>query len=129
MKILVIEDNASNLKLVTDLLRKQDYVVVEAMDAEKGIQLARDERPDLILMDIQLPGMDGLTATRRLKNWDLTRDIPIIALTAFAMKGDERRILMAGCDDYIAKPIRYKVLLERIETLLSENQAMREADD
>ncbi|MDQ6958047.1 MAG: response regulator [Mariprofundaceae bacterium] len=119
MKIVIIEDNPTNMKLVSVLLKKQRYEVFEATDAEAGIQLARDELPNLILMDIQLPGMDGLTATQVLRNDERTKGIPIVALTAFAMKGDEERMLATGgCDAYIAKPIRYKMFLKTIASVL-----------
>jgi len=93
------------------VLQSAGHTVLSATDAEAGLTLARDERPNLILMDIQLPGMDGLEATGLLKRDDATRAIPVIALTALAMKGDEERIRAAGCDDYIAKPMRYKEFL------------------
>jgi len=119
MKILVIEDHPVNMKLASDLLTQTGYVVLQASDAETGIRMARQDAPRLILMDIQLPGMDGLTAARLLKNDAKTRDIPIIALTAFAMKGDEERILATGCcDAYIAKPIRYKIFLETVASFM-----------
>ncbi len=123
MKILIIEDNPANMKLSSDLLAKVGYEVLEAFDAETGIAMARDQAPDLILMDIQLPGMDGLTATRRLKGEHATMDIPIIALTAFAMKGDEEKMLASGCDGYIAKPIRYKEFLATVESFLARPDA------
>ncbi len=110
-KILVVEDNPTNMKLVVMLLGRGGYTVIKAMDAEAGLALARTEQPDLILMDIQLPGMDGLAATALLKADEATRAIPVIALTALAMKGDEERILAAGCDGYIAKPLAYKEFL------------------
>jgi CheY-like chemotaxis protein len=103
--VLLIEDNVLNLKLVKTLLEFNKYAVVTAEDAEKGIQLARDLHPDLILMDLQLPGMDGLEATRRIKKDPDLEDIPIVALTSFAMEGDEERALSAGCNGYIPKPI------------------------
>src|SRR3954471_17493044 len=109
--ILVVEDNAANLKLATFLLESAGHTVISAPDAEVGLARARDERPSLILMDIQLPGMDGLEATALLKRDVVTRDIPVIALTALAMKGDEERIRAAGCDGYIAKPLDYKSFL------------------
>jgi len=119
MKILVIEDHPVNMKLTSDLLAKTGYTVLQASEAETGIRMARQDAPRLILMDIQLPGMDGLTAARLLKNDERTRDIPIIALTAFAMKGDEKRILATGCcDAYIAKPIRYKIFLETVASFM-----------
>src|SRR5687768_18169163 len=116
--ILIVEDNATNMKLSTFLLESADYTVVAATNAEAGLTLAREQHPDLILMDIQLPGMDGLQATALLKSDEATRDIPVIALTALAMKGDEERILAAGCDGYIAKPLAYKDFLATISAQL-----------
>src|SRR3954470_545325 len=107
-RILVVEDNPTNMKLVTMVLGRAGHTVIGARDAEAGLTLARDEHPDLILMDIQLPGMDGLQATAVLKGDAATRGIPVIALTALAMKGDEERIRASGCDGYIAKPLAYK---------------------
>ena len=117
--ILVIEDNPSNMKLAVFLLEKEGYEVVQAVDAEEGIRTARQRLPDLILMDVQLPGMDGLAATRLLKADSATRHIKIIALTAFAMRGDQEKIKAAGCDAYIAKPIRYKEFLKVVAQFLS----------
>ena len=113
-KVLVIEDNVANMKLATFLLESAGHTVLAAHDAELGLTLARSERPKLILMDIQLPGMDGLEATRQLKEDDATRAIPVFALTALAMKGDEERIRAVGCDGYIAKPLDYRVFLKTI---------------
>jgi len=118
-RILVIEDNPSNMKLVALMLDAIGHSVIEAYEAVEGIRLAQAERPDLILMDIQLPGMDGLEATRRLKADPLTQNIKVVALTAFAMKGDEERMRAAGCDDYIPKPIRHADFVGRISGLLS----------
>jgi two-component system cell cycle response regulator DivK len=118
--VLVVEDNAANMKLTTFLLESAGHTVLSASDAEAGLTLARDERPALILMDIQLPGMDGLRATALLKRDAVTRDIPVIALTALAMKGDEERIRAAGCDGYVAKPIAYKEFLATIATRLRQ---------
>ena len=109
--ILVVEDNAANMRLSTFLLESAGHTVVAATSAEIGLTLALECRPDLILMDIQLPGMDGLEATALLKKNEATRGIPVIALTALAMKGDEERIRAAGCDGYIAKPLAYKDFL------------------
>lgn len=117
-KILIVEDNAVNRKLVEVILSKAGYAVLPAADAEQGIALARSAHPDLILMDIHLPGMDGLAATRLLKGESATRGIPIMALTALAMKGDEERILAAGCDAYLSKPIRHGALLEAVAHFL-----------
>ncbi len=106
--ILVVEDNPTNMKLAITLLEASGHTVLTATDAEAGLTMARAQRPSLILMDIQLPGMDGLEATKQLKGDATTRGIPVIALTALAMKGDEERIRAAGCDGYIAKPMRYQ---------------------
>src|SRR4030088_867608 len=113
-KVLIIEDNAANMTLATFLLQSAGHSVLSATDAETGLTLARAQQPDLVLMDIQLPGMDGLEATALLKTDASTRDIPVIALPALAMKGDEERIRGAGCDGYIAKPLAYKDFLATI---------------
>ena len=110
-KVLIVEDNPANMKLATFLVQSAGHTVVSATNAEDGLTLALGDQPNLILMDIQLPGMDGLEATGLLKQADATRDIPVIALTALAMKGDEERIRAAGCDGYIAKPMRYQEFL------------------
>jgi len=104
-KILVIEDNQMNMMLVRDLLQLEGYTVLEAMDAEKGVELARKHLPDLILMDIQLPGMDGLEATRIICQDPVLKMVPVVALTSYAMKGDEQMAREAGCAGYIAKPL------------------------
>jgi len=119
-KILIVEDNPANMKLATFLLQSAGYTVINATDAEAGLTLARDEQPNLILMDIQLPGMDGLEATALLKQGSATRAIPVIALTALAMKGDEERVRAAGCDGYIAKPMRYQEFLATIAFQLDQ---------
>jgi len=130
-KILIIEDNPANMKLASLLLRSANHFVLCATDAESGLTYARKEKPELILMDIQLPGMDGLAATRILKKDPNTSNIPIIALTAMAMKDDEEKTRVAGCDAYIAKPLRYKELYDTINNLLdnftsSSNQLTKE---
>jgi two-component system cell cycle response regulator DivK len=112
--VLIVEDNADNLKLATFLLQSAGHTVISASNAEAGLALARSDHPELILMDIQLPGMDGLEATGLLKKDERTRSIPVIALTALAMKGDEERIRAAGCDGYIGKPMRYKEFLAAV---------------
>jgi len=121
-KILIVEDNATNMTLAVFLLQSAGYTVLSATDAEAGLTLARNERPNLILMDIQLPGMDGLQATALLKGDEATRAIPVIALTALAMKGDEERIRAAGCDGYIAKPMRHREFLATIAAQLAEHE-------
>lgn len=117
-RVLVIEDNSANMTLALFLLESSGHTVFTAIDAESGVASARAEQPHLILMDIQLPGMDGLEATALLKADPSTCDIPVIALTALAMKGDEERIREAGCDGYIAKPIRYQDFLATIANQL-----------
>jgi two-component system cell cycle response regulator DivK len=113
-RILLIEDNATNMAMAVFFLESAAHTVLTATDAEAGLTLARDQQPDLILMDIQLPGMDGLEATVLLKKDQATHKIPVIALTALAMKGDEARIRAAGCDGYIAKPMRYREFLATV---------------
>lgn len=118
-KILIVEDNPDNMTLTVLLLESAGHAVLSAVDAEAGLTLARDEQPDLILMDIQLPGMDGLEATALLKRDEVTSAIPVIALTALAMKGDEERIRAAGCDGYIAKPMGVKDFLTTVAAHLA----------
>jgi len=118
-RVLVIEDNPANMTLATFLLESAGYGVLTAIDAETGLTIARADKPDLILMDIQLPGMDGLEATAILKADAQTASIPVIALTALAMKGDEERIRAAGCDGYIAKPLAYKEFLATVKAQLA----------
>lgn len=118
-RILIVEDNPANMTLAVFLLESAGHVVISATDAEAGLTLARDAQPQLILMDIQLPGMDGLEAIRLLKQGEATRAIPVIALTALAMKGDEERIRAAGSDGYIAKPLAYQDFLAEISTHLA----------
>jgi two-component system, cell cycle response regulator DivK len=117
--ILVVDDNDVNLELVRDLLEDQGYRVRVAIDANDAIAVLHDFRPRLILMDIQLPGMDGLTLTRMLKANPSMRDIRIVGLTGYAMAGDEERILAAGCDGYLAKPIDTRRLPGVISSMLS----------
>ena len=117
--MLVVEDNPANMTLAVFLLKSAGHTVLSAKDAEAGLAMAKAQQPDLILMDIQLPGMDGLQATAHLKQDAGTRTIPVIALTALAMKGDEERIRAAGCDGYIAKPMRYQEFLTAIAAQLA----------
>lgn len=113
--ILVIEDNELNMKLMRGVLSIGDYQLIEAFDAETGIRLARKQKPFLILMDIQLPGMDGLEATRIIKTDSKLKDIPVVAITGFAMQGDREKALESGCDDFITKPFDVEDLLRTIE--------------
>ena len=109
-RILIVDDNATNLKLVAYLMKNHGYTVETALDAESAIEAIRVNHPDVILMDIQLPGIDGLELTRRLKADPKTADIKIIAVTAYAMKGDQEKAFDAGCDGYVTKPIDTRAL-------------------
>lgn len=117
--VLVVDDNPSNLKLTTFLLEWAGHTVLQTGDASRAIQLAHAHRPDIILMDVQLPGIDGLAATRLIKSDERLCHIPVIALTAFAMQGDEERILASGCDAYISKPIHHETLLQTLESVIA----------
>ena len=121
-KVLVIEDNQLNMKLVKTLLKLLKIEVIEAETAEKGIRLANGCKPDLILMDIQLPGMDGLEATRRIRKKHELNTIPIVALTSYAMQGDEDKAIQAGCCGYITKPIDTRIFLKNIVDYLGESE-------
>lgn len=124
--VLVIDDNPVNLKLASEVLEFEGYKVAKAVDAESALELIKNSQPDLILMDIGLPGMDGLTLTKKLKANDLTKHILIIALTAFAMKADESKAIEAGCDGYMAKPINTRTLPKQIAKIL-ENKLKNNA--
>jgi two-component system cell cycle response regulator DivK len=119
-RILIVEDNDLNLKLFRDLLGAHGYETIETKEGLEAIVLTKSQRPDLILMDIQLPEISGLDVTRRLKADDSIRDIPIIAVTAFAMKDDEEKILAAGCEAYISKPISIMPFLQTVRKFLGE---------
>ena len=121
--ILIVEDNELNLKLLEDVLEYHGYATVVTGLGEAAIQLAREHRPDLILLDIQLPDIDGTEAARRLKADPRTRAIPIVAVTAFAMPGDRAKILASGCDAYVAKPIRIVEFLELVARHIDEPEA------
>jgi len=112
--VAIVEDQKANMKLVSAILAQAGYDILPAFDAIEGVPLIQEHIPDLVLMDIHLPGMDGLEATRILKNDTTTKHIPIVALTARAMEGDREQILAQGCDDYLSKPIRYKELLDLV---------------
>jgi two-component system, cell cycle response regulator DivK len=117
-KILIVEDNELNMKLFHDLLEVHGYETLQTKDGREALQLAREHRPDLILMDIQLPEVSGLEVTKWIKADDELKSIPVIAVTAFAMKGDEEKIRSGGCEAYIAKPISVNSFLETIQTVL-----------
>lgn len=118
-KILMVEDNEMNRDALSRRLERKGYEVITAVDGEEGIQLAASEKPDLILMDMSLPLVDGWTATSAIKSAPDTQNIPIIALTAHAMTGDREKALAAGVDDYDIKPVEFRRLLGKIEALLS----------
>jgi CheY-like chemotaxis protein len=126
-RILVVDDNLVNLKLAAAILAADGHVVIRAMDAEQAQVCLAAELPDLILMDIALPGMDGLTLTRRIKADARLRHIPVIALTAFAMKGDDQKARDAGCDGYITKPIDTRALPGLIADALRQSAGRRDA--
>jgi two-component system cell cycle response regulator DivK len=117
--ILIVEDNDLNMKLFHDLLEAHGYNTLQTKDGMEALKIAREQRPDLILMDIQLPEVSGLEVTKWIKEDDELRSIPVVAVTAFAMKGDEEKIRQGGCEAYIAKPISVAQFLETVESLLN----------
>jgi two-component system cell cycle response regulator DivK len=121
-RILLIEDNELNRDMLSRRLQKRGYEVVTAVDGETGVTAAQAEAPDLILMDISLPGIDGWEATRQLKTAPQTRHIPIVALTAYAKPGDREKAMSVGCDDYDTKPIELVRLLEKIKVLIDQGR-------
>ena len=118
-KILLVEDNEMNRDMLSRRLERKEFEVIIAVDGQAGINMAASEAPDLILMDLSLPVIDGWEATRQIKANPATQSIPVIALTAHAMAGDEEKALQAGCDDYDTKPVNFQRLLGKIETLLN----------
>ena len=118
-RILCVEDNPQNMRLVRKILQHQGFEVIEAVDGLTGVDLAHKEKPDLILMDINLPDIDGLEATARIKANPELQSIPVVALTANAMYGDEERALAAGCDGYISKPVSRAKLVEQVAQYLN----------
>jgi len=119
-KILLVEDNEINRDMLSRRLERRGYRVATALDGQQGVSMAGLEAPDLILMDMSLPVLDGWEAARRLKAAPETRSIPIIALTAHAMVGDREKAIESGCDDYDTKPVEFQRLLEKIETILTK---------
>ncbi|HIJ89940.1 MAG: response regulator [Desulfobulbaceae bacterium] len=120
-KIVIIEDNPANMKLIVFLLNGAGYEVLPAVDAEIGLMLIREHLPTLVLMDVQLPGMDGLTATRLIKADPTIAHIPVVALTSHAMKGDEETMRDAGCDNYLPKPFHHQDFLAMVRKMLGES--------
>lgn len=118
-RILVVEDNRDNMTLIVDVLQSLDYQVLEATDGEQGVTIARQEKPDVILMDLSLPKLDGWTAASIIKSEAALKHIPIIALTAHAMVGDRERAIEAGCDDYLSKPINLRELVNKLTLYIS----------
>ena len=125
--VLIVEDNELNMKLFHDLLDAHGYQTLQTRNGMEALELAREHRPDLILMDIQLPEVSGLEVTKWLKEDEALRDIPVVAVTAFAMKGDEERIREGGCEAYISKPISVATFLETIRQFVGEAQKDGEA--
>ncbi|MEK6725868.1 MAG: response regulator [Deltaproteobacteria bacterium] len=119
-KILIVEDNEMNLKLIRTVLKAKGFLLAEARDGEEALKMAVAERPDIILIDIQIPKIDGLEVTRRIRAIDDLKDRQIIAITAHAMEGDRNKILEAGCDGYIAKPINTRTFIDEIEAILKQ---------
>lgn len=122
MHVLIVDDNATNLKLASEVLEMDGHRVSRAADADEALAALQCERPDLVLMDIALPGMDGLELTRRLKSDPAFAALPIVALSAFAMKGDQEKALAAGCDGYITKPINTRAFSSQVLAYLSERE-------
>jgi two-component system, cell cycle response regulator DivK len=122
-KVLLVEDNEMNRDMLSRRLIRRGYEVVFAVDGQQGVDMARSEKPDIILMDMSLPVMDGWEATRRVKSDEASRSVPVIGLTAHAMSGDREKAIEAGCDDYDTKPVELDRLIEKIERLLSTHKA------
>lgn len=119
--VMVVEDNEKNRKLMRVILKAKGYSVIEATTGEEAMTILKNQKPDIILMDIQLPGIDGLTLIKQIKGAVVTKDIPIIAVTAYAMKGDEQKILDTGCDAYMSKPINTQELPLIVEKYIKKN--------
>lgn len=120
--VMVVEDNEKNRKLMRVVLKAKGYNIIEAATGEEALNLLKNQKPDIILMDIQLPGIDGLTLIKQIKASVVTKDIPIIAVTAYAMKGDEQKILDTGCNAYVSKPINTQELPLIVEKYIKKNE-------
>jgi len=119
-KVLLVEDNDMNRDMLARRLTRRGFQVICAVDGQQGVDLTRSEKPDIVLMDMSLPVLDGWEATRRVKADDATRNVPVIGLTAHAMSGDREKVLEAGCDEYDVKPVELDRLIEKIERLLGK---------
>ena len=117
-KVLVVEDNPNNMKLITLVLKKHGYETIEAVSGEDGVEKAATENPDMILMDVLLPGIDGLETTRQIRKIESMKDVPIIAITSYAMAGDRDKVMEAGCNGYFEKPIDPLTIIEKIEKIV-----------
>lgn len=122
-RVLIVEDNALNMRLFSDLLEASGYETLKCVDGAKAVGLALEEKPDLVVMDIQLPEVSGLDITRWLKDDERTRDIPVLAVTAFAMRTDELLVREAGCEGYLSKPIQVRSFLETVNHLVQGREA------
>lgn len=120
-KILVVEDNPNNMKLITMVLKRNEYETIEAVTGEEGVEMAASENPDIILMDIQLPGIDGYETTRQIKELESMKGVPIIAITSYAMAGDRETVMEAGCSGYLEKPINPLTIMNPIEKIIKGN--------
>jgi len=121
-RILIVEDNENNMYLISFILKKKGFAILQAKSGEEGIEHACREKPDMIIMDIQLPGMDGLDATRRIRQSGVSGNVPIIALTSYAMTGDREKALDAGCTGYIEKPINPETFIAELEKCLNQGE-------
>lgn len=127
--ILIVDDDPRSLKLFRDLLQASGYTVIQAADGQEAVALAQSRKPDLVLMDVRLPGMDGMEATRAIKRHPDTRHIPVVAVTGEAMEKQREAILQAGCDDYIAKPVEFATLLRTVDAYMSGARHGEESQD
>jgi two-component system, cell cycle response regulator DivK len=121
-RILIVEDNENNMYLISFILKKKGFAILQARSGEEGIELASREKPDMIIMDIQLPGIDGLDATRRIRQSGAITGVPVIAVTSYAMTGDREKAFDAGCTGYIEKPINPEAFIEELEKYLNQEE-------
>lgn len=127
-RILIVEDNENNMYLISFILKKKGFAILQARSGEEGIELANGEKPDMIIMDIQLPGIDGLEATRRIRQSEAIRRVPVIALTSYAMTGDREEAFKAGCTGYIEKPINPDTFTEELGKYLNQGNENENSD-